>query len=337
MNRKLFIKSSTFEILNRFEQYSHEEKLNQRSIVLKQLIHSVGRLPEPASGQTYQRWQIFALIAGFDLSLAKCFESHYDALSILHVLGYENETDEKIWAIWAADGGPATLQVQNGLCRGIKRWCSGAEFVEKALISFKNQQGQSQLCIIDLNQPSITIDLTHWQAVGMQGTQTARVNFMETAVKLIGHPNDYLDRVGFWHGAAGVAACWYGAAVRLVDGLQQSCLKTPNHFKKMYLGQLATRLAVTRQYFQYIAQLIDSQPKLSHERDVRILRAQAEQSCLEVIEGVGKALGARPFCEQADFASLMADLPVFIRQSHAAFDDEQIGERCLQEQISWQL
>ena len=105
----------------------------------------------------------------------------------------------------------------------------------------------------------------------------------------------------------------------------------------MYLGQLATRLAVTRQYFQYIAQLIDSQPKLSHERDVRILRAQAEQSCLEVIEGVGKALGARPFCEQAIFASLMADLPVFIRQSHAAFDDEQIAEQCLQEQISWQL
>ncbi|NEU32774.1 acyl-CoA dehydrogenase, partial [bacterium LRH843] len=146
-----------------------------------------------------------------------------------------------------------------------------------------------------------------------------------------------LDRVGFWHGAAGVAACWYGAAVRLVDELQQSCLKTPNPFKKMYLGRLVTRLAVTRQYFQYIAQLIDSQPKLSHERDVRILRAQAEQSCLEVIEGVGKALGARPFCEQATFASLMADLPVFIRQSHAAFDDEQIAERCLQEQISWQL
>lgn len=337
MNRKIFIKGSILDILNRFEQYSAEEKLSQRPIVLKQLIHSVGRLPEPASGQTYQRWQIFAQIAGFDLSLAKLFESHFDALSILHELGYQHEIDEETWAVWAADGGPVPLQVENGLCHGIKPWCSGAEFIHKALISFKDQQGQSQLCIIDLNQSLITIDLAHWQAIGMQGTQTARVNFQGIAVKLIGHPNDYLDRIGFWHGAAGVAACWYGAAVRLVDELQQSCLKTPNPFKKMYLGQLATRLAVTRQYFQYIAQLIDSQPKLSHERDVRILRAQAEQSCLEVIEGVGKALGARPFCEQATFASLMADLPVFIRQSHAAFDDEQIAERCLQEQISWQI
>ncbi|NCU24198.1 acyl-CoA dehydrogenase [Acinetobacter haemolyticus] len=337
MNSRISIKRSTFDILNRFEQYSAEDKLNQRPLVLKQLIDSVGRLPEPASGLTYQRWQVFAQIAGFDLSLAKLFESHCDALSILHELGYENEIDEKIWAVWAADGGPAPLQVENELCRGIKPWCSGAEFIQKALISFKDQQGQSQLCIVDLNQSSIKVDLDQWQAVGMQGTQTARVNFQDTAVKLIGRSNDYLDRSGFWHGAAGVAACWYGAAVRLIDELQQNCLKSPNPFKKMYLGQLASQLAVIRQYFQYVAQLIDSQPKLSHEREVRILRGQVEQSCLAVIEGVGKALGARPFCEQATFASLMADLPVFIRQSHAAFDDEQIAERCLQEQVSWQL
>ncbi|RSN77027.1 acyl-CoA/acyl-ACP dehydrogenase [Acinetobacter haemolyticus] len=337
MNSRISIKRSTFDILNRFEQYSAEDKLNQRPLVLKQLIDSVGRLPEPASGLTYQRWQVFAQIAGFDLSLAKLFESHCDALSILHELGYENEIDEKIWAVWAADGGPAPLQVENELCQGIKQWCSGAEFIQKALISFKDQQGQSQLCIVDLNQSSIKVDLDQWQAVGMQGTQTARVNFQDTAVKLIGRSNDYLDRSGFWHGAAGVAACWYGAAVRLIDELQQNCLKSPNPFKKMYLGQLASQLAVIRQYFQYVAQLIDSQPKLSHEREVRILRGQVEQSCLAVIEGVGKALGARPFCEQATFASLMVDLPVFIRQSHAAFDDEQIAERCLQEQVSWQL
>lgn len=337
MNSKISIKRSTFDILNRFEQSSAEDKFKQRPVVLQQLIHAIGRLPEPASGQTYQRWQVFAHIAGFDLSLAKLFESHCDALSILHELGYENEIDEQPWAVWAAEGGPAPLQVENGLCHGVKPWCSGAEFIQNALISFKDQQGQSQLGIIDLTQPSITMDLDHWQAVGMQGTQTARVNFQDTAIKIIGRPNDYLDRAGFWHGAAGVASCWYGAAVRLMDELQQSCLNASNPFKSMYLGQLASQLAVTRQYFQYVAQLIDSQPKLSHEREVRILRAQTEQSCLAVIERTGKALGARPFCEQATFASLMADLPVFIRQSHAAFDDEQIAERCLEEHMSWQL
>jgi hypothetical protein len=294
-------------------------------------------LPYPASGQTYQRWQLFAQIAGYDLSLAKLFESHCDALSILNELGYSQEIDHQIWAIWAAEGGPRPIRIENNHCSGIKPWCSGAEFIQKALMSYKNQQGQAELCIVDLTHPSITTDLTQWQAVGMQATQTARVCFDDTPVIPIGQPNSYLERPGFWHGAAGVAACWYGAAVRLARFLQESCKNHPNAFKKMYLGELAQQLSVTKKYFQYIAESIDQAPMLSHEREIRILRAQTEQCCQSVIQLVGKALGARPFCEEATFAQLMADLPVFIRQSHAAFDYESIAELCLPEKSLWEL
>ena len=252
-------------------------------------------------------------------------------------MGYQEEIDDQIWAVWAADGGPAPLQIKDNLCNGIKPWCSGAEFIQKALMSYKDQQGQAQLCIVNLEHPSITTDLSHWHAVGMHPTQTARVTFVNTPVQPIGQPNSYLERPGFWHGAAGVAACWYGAAVRLASFLQESCQANPNPFKKLYLGELAQQLAITKQYFQYVAELIDHQPLLSHEREIRILRAQTEQCCLSVIERVGKALGARPFCEDATFAQLMADLPVFIRQSHAAFDYEQIAELCLSEQSLWEL
>ena len=108
-------------------------------------------------------------------------------------------------------------------------------------------------------------------------------------------------------------------------------------FKKMYLGELAQQLSVTKQYFQYIAKLIDDEPMLSHEREIRILRAQTEQCCQSVIQLVGKALGARPYCEEAIFSQLIADLPVFIRQSHAAFDYESIAELCLSEKSLWEL
>ena len=60
-----------------------------------------------------------AQIAGYDLSLAK-FESHHDALSILNELGYQDEIDDQTWAVWAADGGPAPVQVQNNHCNGCK-------------------------------------------------------------------------------------------------------------------------------------------------------------------------------------------------------------------------
>ncbi|WP_336939728.1 acyl-CoA dehydrogenase [Acinetobacter pittii] len=337
MNIKIPINMTILSILNEFETASAEVKSKLRISLLYQLINVAKNLPYPASGQTYQRWQLFAQIAGVDLSLAKLFESHCDALSILNELGYQQEIDNKTWAVWAADGGPAPLQVTNDLCSGIKPWCSGAEFIQKALMSYKDQQGQAQLCIADLSHPSITTDLSHWHAVGMHATQTAQDSFENTPVKAIGQPNSYLNRPGFWHGAAGVAACWYGAAVRLAGYLQESCQANPNPYKKLYLGEVAQQLEITKHYFQHVAELIDHKPTLSHEREIRILRAQTEQCCLSVIERVGKALGARPFCEDATFAQLMADLPVFIRQSHAAFDYEQIAELCVSEQSLWEL
>ena len=45
-----------------------------------------------------------------------------------------------------------------------------------------------------------------------------------------------------------------------------------------------------------------------------------------VLEKVGKALGATPYCKNAHFARLSADLSVFIRQTHGAFDSEAIGK-----------
>ncbi|MDC4598973.1 acyl-CoA dehydrogenase [Acinetobacter baumannii] len=324
-------------MLNEFEHAQAENKSQLRQDLLYQLVSLSKSLPYPASGHTYQRWQLFAQIAGYDLSLAKLFESHHDALSILNELGYQDEIDDQIWAVWAAEGGPAPVQVQNNHCNGIKTWCSGAEFIQKALMSYKDKEGQAQLCIVDLAHPSVHVDLSHWQAVGMQGTQTAQVHFDNTPVTVIGQPNRYLERPGFWHGAAGVAACWYGAAVRLVSFLQKSCQTHPNAFKKMYLGELAQQLSVTKQYFQYIATLIDDEPMLSHEREIRILRTQTEQCCQSVIQLVGKALGARPYCEEATFSQLIADLPVFIRQSHAAFDYESIAELCLLEKSLWEL
>lgn len=337
MNIKIPINMTILSILNEFETASAEVKSKLRISLLYQLINVAKNLPHPASGQTYQRWQLFEQIAGVDLSLAKLFESHCDALSILNELGYQQEIDNKTWAVWAADGGPAPLQVTNDFCNGIKPWCSGAEFIQKALMSYKDQQRQAQLCIADLSHPSITTDLSHWQAVGMHATQTAQVTFKNTPVTAIGQPNSYLKRPGFWHGAAGVAACWYGAAMRLAGYLQENCQANPNPYKKLYLGEVAQQLEITKHYFQYVAELIDHKPTLSHEREIRILRAQTEQCCLGVIERVGKALGARPFCEDATFAQLMADLPVFIRQSHAAFDYEQIAEFSVSEQSLWEL
>ena len=55
-------------------------------------------------------------------------------------------------------------------------------------------------------------------------------------------------------------------------------------------------------------------------------RACVEDSVEQVIRHVGRAVGAGPYCKDAHFAQLMADLPVYVRQSHAERDLAALGE-----------
>lgn len=288
-------------------------------------VYKQGKLNKVKDSPTLLRWQVLAYISGIDLTLAKWFESHLDALSILYELGY-GETQQGLWAVWAAEGHPNPIRYQDGKINGSKSWCSGAHIVDYALMTYRDDDGKSQLLTVAMNQSGIDIDNSAWQAVGMQATDTATVTFNHVAATKVGAPNAYLDRVGFWHGAAGVAACWYGATASLASYLIESYQQKPNDYKAMYLGQISSDLAVSRQYLHQVAYLIDSQPEDNHELAIRQLRTNIEQLARQVIETVGQALGAAPFCGNAHFATLSADLTVFIRQSHGAFDLQRIGE-----------
>lgn len=305
-----------------------------RHEILSTLVTYSDKIPHPAShasnknnnpSNTLIRWQILAYVAGIDLTIAKWFESHLDALSILHETGYE-QAPEGLWAVWAAEGHPDPIRYKQGKVNGTKAWCSGANSVDNGLLTYRNEQAQSCLLIINMHQQGISIDNSAWQSVGMQATDTATIQFNEVTANKVGTANDYLDRVGFWHGAAGVAACWYGASAKLASYLITAYQQKPNAYKAMYLGQISTALAVTQQYFYYVASLMNTQPQDNHELTIRQLRANVEQLARQVIEITGQALGAAPFCSHAHFARLAADLPVFIRQSHGAFDWQQIGE-----------
>lgn len=318
--------------------FEKNKKISASSLttVIKKLINSNIDIPNPGSGETYRRWQILAQIAATNLNLAKWFESHLDAISILHEIGVIN-IPNGLLAVWAAEGSPNPIIYENGYCKGTKLWCSGSDIVDYGLMTFKNENGHSQLCIVDMSQQDIFIDHQDWHAVGMGQTRTASINFNNISVEKVGKSNQYLTRVGFWHGAAGIAACWYGATARLAEFLHIECQLKPNHFKLMYAGEINTALAATQMYFKELADKIDHEPFKSHELEIRILRAQVENTANLTLELVGKALGAGPFCQNAIFSNLTADLPVFLRQSHAAFDFECIAKLTLMEQKTWNL
>ena len=325
------------QVLSKFEQQLNvAEQTIELNAVLHELVAFTSDIPLPAHGQTYKRWQILAQIAATHLGLAKCFESHLDAISILMELNHSLIPDG-LGAVWAAEGPECTLYYEQGYCYGQKTWCSAAKDVDYALMTYRDQNNQSQLLLSKMSNSCIDIDLTGWHAVGMHSTQTAKVKFQQVPTERVGKAGDYLNRAGFWHGAAGVAACWYGAAARLADILLAASHIRSSSFQSNYLGQITTQLITTRSLFQKVADQIDHQPEHSHEFMIRILRANVEETAQKVLTMVGQALGARPFCQNSVFSHLAADLPVFLRQSHAAFDFEKIAELTRQEQQLWHL
>ena len=56
-------------------------------------------------------------------------------------------------------------------------------------------------------------------------------------------------------------------------------------------------------------------------------RLAAEGCATTVLDEAGRALGAAAFCRNGRFARAAADLPVFVRQSHAERDFVALAER----------
>ena len=76
---------------------------------------------------------------------------------------------------------------------------------------------------------------------------------------------------------------------------------------------------------------IDANPDDNAELLARRARAVVEQSAEQVIREVGRAMGAGPYCKDRHFARLIADLPVFLRQSHAERDLAALGQLIAQQ------
>lgn len=284
-------------------------------------------LPMPGGGDTLARWRCLARVAEQDLALAKLYEGHTDALAILAEFEKSsvNSRHAALWSVWAADPPAERLQITQGsddqlTLNGRKAWCSGAASIDYALCTaWRDDQGPF-LVAVALDQPGISIDTDRWHAVGMARSGTCDVAFQDALAQPVGSCKGYLDRPGFWHGGAGIAACWYGGTIGLANALwrHSSCRSTP--YADAHLGAVDVALAQTAALLRETAAAIDQAPQSNLQALALRCRASAEATARCVLNHVGMALGAAPYCRDRQFARLAADLPVFIRQSHADYD-----------------
>lgn len=297
------------------------------------------RLPLPGSGHTLDRWRTLAQVAAHGLSLAKLYEGHTDALAILAELDAAPFPAGSMWGVWCAEMPDSQLRISDAPARaqrkagyrvrvdGRKSWCSGAARVSHALVSARDAQGGQCLLAIAMDQPGVTVTQEGWHAVGMRDAASVDVLFDRAAGTVVGRAGEYTGRPGFWHGAGGVAACWYGALARVADYVREASRQRTNPYRLAHLGAIDVAVAGAAAALREAAAQIDAHPGQACRLHVLRARLTVESAAQETLERASRALGAGPLCRDAVFAQLMADLPVFIRQSHAEHDQAAHGEQ----------
>ena len=246
-----------------------------------------------------------------------------------------------LWAVWAAESPQARVIFEpgenGGTISGRKAWCSGAAVVDHAVISAWTRAGDPILAQVSLRQPGVTVEVEGWKAVGMAASQSGSVNFETAPARAVGVAGDYVGRPGFWQGGAGIAAVWFGGAVAIARTLAASPRIKGDKHAAAHLGAVDVALRAAQALLVETPTWIDARPTADAAAAALRVRASVEAAASEVLVRTGRALGPGPLCADAIHAQRCADLPVFMRQSHAEHDFAALGLAVAGESASWVL
>jgi alkylation response protein AidB-like acyl-CoA dehydrogenase len=292
--------------------------------------------PSPrGQGRTRHNLAALAAAAADDLDVARLAEAHLDALTILGELDGTPAPADSCWGVWAAESSTDRVEAEHvggGGWRltGRKPFCSGAAGpCTHALVTTHADDGR-RLFALDLGADGLTVHPQEWRALGMRGSAAATVDLDDVPADPVGGPGAYLDRPGFWHGAIAVAAAWFGGAVGVSAPLRRAGLDGRLDAHGLaHLGAVDAALAAARAVLREAAAALDEgdpEDVVAARRRALRVRAVVETAVEEARGRTGRALGPVPMVRDAGHAQRVADLEVYVRQSHAERDLATLGE-----------
>jgi hypothetical protein len=300
-----------------------EASLRERLVALRDET-----LPLPGGGDTAERHRRLMEVGREDLTLAKLMEAHWDAVALL-AEAKRQPLPGAVYGVWASEIPGEGLQVERGenelRVSGAKQFCSGAGIVERALVS----TGAPEFLLLEVDvRPSadVTTDASGWMTGAFRMTQTATVTFSGARVAaVLGGPRWYVERAGFWNGACGPAACWAGGALGLVDVALRS--KRADAHTLAHLGAMQANAWAMQSWLATAGAGIDAAPGDAGAAQVRALtvRHLVEQACTDTLRRFARAYGPQPLAMNAEVSRRYQELDLYMRQSHAERDLEELG------------
>ncbi len=274
---------------------------------------------------------ILRILGGADLSLARLFEGHLNAISLVARYGTPAQADQlardvqrgEFAGVWGAEDaiGLKRIQVSGGWqLEGRKVFASGVGLIWRPLITVGAAQGPT-LYLLNLAGDE-SVDVSGWQPLGMRSTASGTVDFTGTIVTAdnqIGSPGDYLRQPFFSGGAWRFCAAQLGATERLVELYQDQLLARGRGNDPYQLERLAQCVASvgTASFWVEEAARRFSDESLASKGVVafaNLTRMVTERAALDVMERIQRGIGLNAFIQPHPVERICRDLATYLRQ-----------------------
>jgi alkylation response protein AidB-like acyl-CoA dehydrogenase len=307
----------------------------------------------PLRRQTYPLWMVTKELAKADLSLARCWEGHTNSLVLLDALGTGPQRerwfeavvrDGEKWVAWSGEpqaakpgegrrfGTTVTRTPEGWTVDGTKAFATSATGADWAilLVSLAGPGGARHsaaadsvlMVACDLRHPSVSVDTSWWNPIGMRATASHVVRFDHTPIPAecqLGEPGDYL-RQG-WQTAfiPHYAASFLGAAEAAYDyALEylQRQDKGGDPYVQQRVGDIVVSLDTAHLWLAHVARLWDQDRRDEAQAAGSRARHVIEHLALSTVENCIRACGARSLVRPSPVERILRDLTFYVRHDN---------------------
>jgi alkylation response protein AidB-like acyl-CoA dehydrogenase len=308
----------------------------------------------PYVGNVLALWLITKEFAKVDLSLARCWEGHCNSMVLIEGMGtvaqkerwFSGVVDKgETWVAWSGEPqarassekvtfGTTTTKVEKGyVVNGKKAFATSAGGAHWAILLVStagpggarhNSGGSESLLLLacDLSDPSVQVDSSWWDPIGMRATVSHVVTFDNTFIpdeNVIGRPGQYLAEN--WqtcfipHYAAAFLGAAEGAYEFLLDYVRLQS-KVADPYVQHHIGQSAINVETGHLWLRHVAQMWETgrhdEAQLAGSRARHIIEHLAEDTVKRTI----RACGARSLNRPSPLERIYRDLSFYVRHDN---------------------
>ena len=309
----------------------------------------------PYTGDVFTLWMMTKEIARADMSLARCWEGHVNSLVLLDGMSTEEqkarwfkgviEQGEK-WVAWSGEPqarkpdepirfGTTVEKVDGGyIINGNKVFATSAGGAQWAIL-LVNTAGPGGvrhaaaenvdtvlMMACNLSDPSIEIDTSWWDPIGMRATASHLVHFRNTFIPdedLIGYPGQYLKEGWQTCFIPHYAATFLGAAEAAYDYALDYITtqkKIEDPYVQHHIGQMSVNVETAHLWLRHVARLWESgrylEAQLAGSRARHVVEHLAEDTVKQCI----RACGARCLIRPSALERIYRDLSFYVRHDN---------------------